>query len=342
MSGAGAGGASSTTAGGPPWVSADEVFGRLSFGDAAEAIGRALRQGLEPASDFARSILDVELGQLLIMPSASSEFVGVKIATVAPGNPALGRKRIQGVYLLMDAATLAPVALIDGAALTTLRTPAVSAAAADLLAPEAVDHLVVFGSGPQAQGHIDAMRAIRRIGRVTVVARDRGRAEALAARVSAGGSAGASMAAPAVRGAASAVSGSGGVPAAVGSASDVRDAQLIICATTARTPLFDGSLVPVDSCTIAVGSHEKDARELDSALVGRAQVVVEDIAVALREGGDVVIPIGEGMLAVDSVTALAAIVTGAVSVDRSRPRVFTSSGMSWEDLVIASEVYQRG
>ena len=328
MSGAGAGGASSTIAGGPPWVSADEVFGRLSFGDATAAIGRALRQGLEPASDFARSILDVERGQLLIMPSASSEFVGVKVATVAPGNAALGRERIQGVYLLMDAATLAPVALIDGAALTTLRTPAVSAAAADLLAPEAVDHLVVFGSGPQARGHIDAMRAIRRIGRVTVVARDRGRAEAFAARVSAGGSGGAS--------------GSVCVPAAVGSASDVSDAQLIICATTARSPLFDGSLVPVDSCTIAVGSHEKDARELDSTLVGRAQVVVEDIAVALREGGDVVIPIAEGMLAVDSVTALASIVTGAVSVDRSRPRVFTSSGMSWEDLVIASEVYQRG
>lgn len=303
--------------GGPPWISAEQVFGRVSFGDAAAALGRALKGGLEPANDFARGILDVERGQLLIMPSASSEFVGVKIATVAPGNPALGRERIQGAYLLMDAATLSPVALIDGAALTTLRTPAVSAAAADLLAPDVVDHLVVFGSGPQARGHVEAMRAIRPIGRVTVVARDRGKAEAFAARVSAG------------------------VPATVGSASDVQGAQLVICATTARTPLFDGSLVPADSCTIAVGSHETDARELDSALIGRAQVVVEDIAVALREGGDVVIPIGEGVLAADSLVPLAAIITGAVPVDRGRPRVFTSSGMSWEDLVIAAEVYRR-
>ncbi|MET3767504.1 ornithine cyclodeaminase [Marisediminicola sp. UYEF4] len=317
---------------GPPWISAEQVFGRVGFGVAAAAIGRALKEGLEPASDFARSILDVERGHLLIMPSASSAFVGVKIATVAPGNPALGRQRIQGVYLLMDAATLAPVALIDGAALTTLRTPAVSAAATDLLAPEVVDHLVVFGSGPQAWGHIQAMRAIRPIGRVTVVARDRGKAEAFAARVSAG--------APNAEG--QSRGGDGGIPATVGSASDVRDAQLIVCATTARTPLFDGTLVPADSCTIAVGSHETDARELDSALIGRAQIVVEDIAVALREGGDVVIPIGDGTLDADALVPLAAIVTGAAPVDRDRPRVFTSSGMSWEDLVIAAEVFRRG
>ncbi|GAB3135485.1 ornithine cyclodeaminase family protein [Marisediminicola antarctica] len=323
---------------GPPWISAEQVFGRVGFGDAAAALGRALKQGLEPESDFARSILAVARGQLLIMPSASSEFVGVKIATVAPGNPALGMERIQGVYLLMDAATLAPVALIDGAALTTLRTPAVSAAAADLLAPEVVDHLVVFGSGPQAWGHVEAMRAIRTIGRVTVVARDRGKAHAFAARVSAGVPA----AVPARSDTDGVTAGSVGIAATVGSASDVRDAQLIICATTARAPLFDGSLVPVDSCTIAVGSHETDARELDSALIGRAQVVVEDIAVALREGGDVVIPIGEGMIDADHLVPLAAIVTGAVPVDRGRPRVFTSSGMSWEDLVIAAEVYRRG
>ena len=326
---------------GPVWISAEQVFGRVSFGDAAAALGRALTQGLEPASDFARSILDVEHGQLLIMPSASSEFVGVKIATVAPGNPARGRERIQGVYLLMHAATLAPVALIDGAALTTLRTPAVSAAAADLLAPQIVDHLVIFGSGPQAWGHLEAMQAIRSIGRVTVVARDRGKAEAFAARVSAAASSAVPTAVPARPGAGGVATGSVTTTATVGSASDVRDAQLIICATTARTPLFDGTLVPDNSCTIAIGSHETDARELDSALIGRAQVVVEDIAVALREGGDVVIPIDEGILDPRSLVPLAAIVTGAVPVDRARPRVFTSSGMSWEDLVIASEVYRR-
>ena len=302
-----------------PWISADEVFARVGFGAAVRAVQRDLRAGLDPAGDFSRSILDLAHGQLLLMPTQSPEFVGVKVATVAPGNQALGRARIQGVYLLMDAATLSPIALIDGIALTTLRTPAISAAVADILAPSKVDHLVVFGSGPQAWGHIQAMQAIRAVGRVTIVARDPGRAAALALRVKADG-----------------------VDARVGHADDVRDAQLIVCATTARTPLFDGSLVPDDSLSVAVGSHEADARELDSALIVRAQVVVEDCAVALGEAGDLLIPLREGVVDPESLVPMRDIITGSTPVDHGRPRVFKSSGMSWEDLVIAAEVFRAG
>lgn len=300
-----------------PWISADEVFARVGFGAALRAIQRDLADGLDPANDFTRGILDVHGGQLLLMPTQSSEFVGVKVATVAPGNPALGRERIQGVYLLMDAATLSPVTLLDGAAITTLRTPAVSAAAADYLAPARVDHMVVFGTGPQAWGHIEAMRAIRSIGRATIVARNQDRAAAFAARVS-----------------------ESGLPARVGGASDVSDAQLVVCATTAREPLFDGALLPDDSCTVAVGSHEPVARELDSALIGRAQLIVEDAAVALREAGDLIIPLNEGLVDVGSLIPMKHIVTGTTQVDMTRPRVFKSTGMSWEDLVIAAEVFR--
>jgi len=302
---------------GPPWISGAEIFRRVGFSAAARAIDDALRGGLDPAADFDRGILELERGQLLLMPAQAAEFAGVKVATVAPGNPAIGRERIQGVYLLLDAATLGPVALLDGAALTTLRTPAVSAAAADHLAPARIERMVVFGSGPQAWGHIEAMRGIREIGEVTVVARHSGRAEDLATRIRQSGQA-----------------------ASVGAAADVQRAQLIVCATTARTPLFDGSLVPADSCTVAVGSHEPGARELPSTLVGRAQVVVEDLAVALREGGDVLIPIDEGVIAADALVPLRSIATGTTAVDLDRPRVFTSSGMSWEDLVVATAVYR--
>ncbi|MGO4689899.1 ornithine cyclodeaminase family protein [Glaciibacter sp. 2TAF33] len=300
-----------------PWISAQDIFARLSFRNAVRAVQRELRAGLDPATDFDRGILDLARGQLLLMPTESPEFVGVKVATVAPGNPAVGKERIQGVYLLMDAATLSPIALLDGTALTTLRTPAVSAAAADLLAPAQVDQLVVFGSGPQAWGHIEAMRSIRAIGRVSIVARDQARAAALALRVQ-----------------------DSGLAAGVGTPDSVRDAQLIVCATTARHPLFDGALVPVDSCSVAVGSHEPGVRELPSALVGRAQLVVEDTSVALREAGDLIIPIDEGVFDAGSLVPMRAIVTGAVPVDLDRPRVFKSSGMSWEDLVVAAEVYR--
>ncbi|MFC5930019.1 ornithine cyclodeaminase family protein [Cryobacterium melibiosiphilum] len=300
-----------------PWISAEEITARVGYGAAVRAIQAALRGAFDPATDFPRGILDLDHGQLLLMPTESPRYVGVKVASVAPGNPALGRERIQGVYLLMDAATLSPLSLLDGAMVTTLRTPAVSAAAADVLAPAVVDHLVVFGTGPQAWGHVAAMRSIRSIGRVTVVARNLDRAAAFATRVQASG-----------------------LPARVGAAGDVQDAQLVVCATTAREPLFDGTLVPTDCCIIAVGSHEADARELDSALISRAQVVVEDRAVALREGGDVLIPLGEGVIKESALVPLKSVLTDAVPVATDRPRVFTSSGMSWEDLVVAALVYE--
>ena len=122
----------------------------------------------------------------------------------------------------------------------------------------------------------------------------------------------------------------------------MHDAPLIVRATTARTPLFDGRLVPEDSCVVAIGSQTPERRELDSALVGRAQLVVEDTRVALREAGDLIIPIGQGVINPSSLVPMCDILTGQTLVDHHRPRVFKSSGMSWEDLVIAAQVYRAG
>lgn len=293
------------------------MFAHLSYGAAIDAITGALTGGFDPADDIARTVRDVTSGQLLLMPSESSEFVGVKVVTVAPANPARGLGRIQGVYLLLDGRTLAPVALIDGVAVTSIRTPAVSAAAAELLAPTTIDHLVVFGCGPQARGHIDALRAVRELSRITIVGRNPERADAFADAVS-----------------------QDGVQARVGTPDDVSDAQLIVCATSSSEPLFHGELVSDDSCIIAVGSHEPTVREIDGFLIGRAQIVVEDVATALREAGDVIIPIAEGGLDATTLVTLRQIVSGEVAVDADRPRIFKSVGMSWQDLVIAAAVYR--
>ena len=298
-------------------MSSADVFATISMERAIRAIQRALLSGLDPAHDLSRVIDVLEHGQLLYMPSHFGDFVGAKVSTVAPLNPAKGLSRIHGIYVLMDALTLAPVAVIDGQSLTALRTPAVSAAVADYLAPDRVDHLVVFGSGTQALGHVEAIRVIRSIGKVSVVARDPRRSAALVDRLLVSGQA-----------------------ARLGTVIDVDVAQVVICATTARTPLFDGATIPPDSLVIAVGSHEPDAREIDSTTVARSQVVVEDRNVALREAGDVIIAIQEGRCTESALIAMRDILTGVVAVDRSRPRIFKSSGMPWEDLVVAAELYR--
>lgn len=304
----------------PPFIGPDEVA-RTPFAAAADALERALLDGLDPEADPPRSALATEAGELLLMPSSWADAAGVKLATVAPANPERGLPRIQGVYVLFDGATLAPSALVDGIALTSLRTAAVSALAVRRLAPAEASRLLVFGSGPQAWSHVMALREERPLERVDVVARDRSRLEQFVARLR-----------------------EAGVEA--DAASGPRDervarADLICCCTTAREPLFDGDLVAPSATVVAVGSHEPAAREVDERLAGRATVVVEARSAALREAGDVIQAIELGALAENALTTLAELVTGAVSVPGERPRLFKSTGMAWEDVVVAAELARR-
>jgi ornithine cyclodeaminase len=181
---------------------------------------------------------------------------------------------------------------------------------------------VLFGSGPQACGHLEAVVAERKVAEAVVVGRDPARAGALAAHASVLG-----------------------VPVArTGTAEDVAGADLVICCTTAREPLFDGNLVGPGATVIAVGSHEPDARETDTALVRRAAVYVEARAAALREAGDLLVPEAEGVFGAGRIAGtLASLVTGRTSgpaTPSACPQLFKSVGMAWEDLAVAVAVFR--
>jgi ornithine cyclodeaminase/alanine dehydrogenase-like protein (mu-crystallin family) len=271
-----------------PFLAAADVAERLSPTAAIDALEAALVSGLDPEADPPRGALAVGAGELLVMPSATADHAVVKLVTVG------GEPRIQGVCVVFDAATLAPVALVDGIALTNARTPAVSALAVRALAAPDACRLLVFGRGPQAHGHVEAIRAVRPIEHVDMVGRDGSGVEQL-----------------------------------------VRGADIICCATTAREPLFDGALVADHATIVAIGSHEPEARETDDTLVGRATVVVESRTSALREAGDVIGAIAAGVLRADELLTLADLVCGRASVPAG-PRLFKSTGMAWEDAVVAS------
>ncbi|MER6425712.1 hypothetical protein [Streptomyces sp. NPDC001137] len=117
-------------------------------------------------------------------------------------------------------------------------------------------------------------------------------------------------------------------------------ADLVACCTTARTPLFDGSLLPATATVVAVGSHEPEAREVDETAVARSTVVVEAMSAALREAGDVVQAIEAGALDPQSLVGLADLVRGKAELPPGRPRFFKSVGMAWEDLVVAAAHYE--
>jgi ornithine cyclodeaminase/alanine dehydrogenase-like protein (mu-crystallin family) len=255
----------------------------LSVAAAADALEAALEAGLDPEAQPARTILPAGEGELLVMPAAFGPVAAVKLVTVGPTEP-----RVQGICVLFDAATLAPVALVDGIALTNLRTAAVSLVAVRQLAAPDARRLVVFGRGPQAHAHAEALG----LAEVELLGRDDPRQDEL-----------------------------------------VAVADVICCCTTAREPLFDGSLVADHACVVAIGSHEPAARETDDRLAARATVVVESRASALREAGDVIGAIEAGVLPEDELVTLSELVRGAEIP--AGPRLFKSTGMAWEDAVVA-------
>jgi len=279
---------------------------------AVNAITDALLSGVEPATDPPRVSVGLAQGEFLLMPSETPAGAGVKVVTIAPSNPSRGLPRIQAVYLLFDPQTLALRAALDGAALTTLRTPAVSVAAVLQRLPDRPLRIAVIGAGPQATGHAATLAAVRSVESVTYLVRDPTRTRLDAVRL-------------------------GSPPAARA----LRSAHVIVCSTSARSPMFNSALVRNDAVVIAVGSHEPDARELDAPLLGRATVVVEDIATALREAGDVVLAIAEGTLTPHDLVPMRHVLTGAITVPTDRPLVFKSVGMSWQDLAVAAAVAAR-
>jgi ornithine cyclodeaminase/alanine dehydrogenase-like protein (mu-crystallin family) len=278
---------------------------------AVEAVAAALRGGLDPAAEPPRSVVPVARGQFLLMASEAGETsVGVKVVTVAPGNPTRGLPRVQAAYLHFDRETLALTAVLDGTALTALRTPAVSVAAVRQHLPDRPLRLVVIGAGPQATGHVATLAAVRSLASVIHLVRDPRRVPLDAPLLSLGSTeAGAALGA----------------------------ADVVVCATSARTPLFDSTLLRPDVIVIAVGSHEPDARELDSALLTRSSVVVEDTSTALREAGDVILAIADGALAAADLIPMRDLLTRTAALP-PRPLVIKTVGMSWEDVVVAEAV----
>ena len=286
---------------------------------AADALQRALRDGLDPAASVPRSFVDVPAGELIVMPAAGPRHVGVKLVGVAPGNAERGLPRIGAVYVLFDAETMQPVATLDGTALTSLRTPATSVVGLRpwLRATRTPRRVVVFGSGPQGVGHVEALAAEVALSDVTFVVRRPG----AVALPPAGAAAGATVLA----------TDDARVTEALGTA------DVVVCATTARTPVFDSGLVSSRVLVAAVGSHEAEAAEVDAAFVHSATVVVEDVETALRECGDVVQAVAAGAVDEGSLVPLSEVANGRHPVTTGRV-LFKGSGMAWQDLVVAEAV----
>jgi ornithine cyclodeaminase/alanine dehydrogenase-like protein (mu-crystallin family) len=310
-------------------LNAADVRRALPMPQAVEAMKQAFAafsSGLAVVPPRTHLAIPQHAGISLIMPAyvsdadASREALAVKVVSVFDKNADRGLARIQAAVLVIDPATGQPMALLEGATLTAIRTAAASGAATDLLARRDSQTLAILGAGVQARTHLEAICAMRPISEVHIYSRNPTATEALIGEFSNLSSRGVRF-------------------VAVASARDALDHADIICATTTSAiPLFDDADVAVGTHINAVGSYTPEAREIPAETVARARVVVDSRQAAWDEAGDLIQPLNAGLITRDHIHAeLGEIVLGQNlgRTDDRQVTLFKSVGLAVQDAVAA-------
>lgn len=306
----------------PVLLTEHDVKAVLAMPDLIEAMSRALGAFSDGGvTQPVRTTLEIgsDPAFFAVMPAAVAEpaAMGAKLVTVYHRNHDRGLPSHLATIVLLDHATGALVGLVDGRYITEARTAAVSAVSTRLLANRDATTLAILGSGVQAKSHLEAIRHVASLSEVRVWSPTRAHCEAFAREHS-------TAALP--------------VHAAADARDAVRGAQIIVLATASKTPVLDSADVADGAHICAVGACRPDQREMSTTLVKRARVFVDSRAGALKEAGDLLLPLGEGAIAADHIAGeLGDLVNGAVKGRASSADVtiFKSLGMAVEDVVAA-------
>jgi len=266
------------------------------------------------------------MGRLGMMPAGLSErgVVGIKVITVVDGNLGSDFDSHQGAVLLFEVQHGRLIATVDATSITAIRTAAVSAVATDVLARSDASVLAILGSGTEAMSHLDAMIEVRPIRRVRIWSRNTARARAFIERARLHHVLEFEVAP---------------TPEAA-----IVGADIVCTATAARTPIVDGRWLSPGAHVNAVGSSVATRRELDSAAVARATLIVDSRESALHEAGDFLLARFDGAVTDAHIVAeLGEVLAGRHPGRRSAEEItlFKSVGLGVEDVAAAWYVYRR-
>ncbi|MDX2030056.1 MAG: ornithine cyclodeaminase family protein [Blastocatellia bacterium] len=292
-----------------------DAFAQLSSGQADVPIRAALR----PAGHD---------GVALIMPGylRGSDALAVKVASVFPGNRELKLPTVHALVLLLDAATGAPLAVMEGSSLTALRTGAASGVATERLARQDARVAAIFGAGVQARTQLLAVCAVRPLREAWIHAPRPRQVEAFIDELQ-----------PQLRGIE--------LRAAQTPAQAVRAADIICTATTSATPVFAGTDVNPGAHINAVGSFTPQMQEVDETTLQRAsRIVVDSREAALAEAGDLLIAFDRGAIQMSDISGeIGELLRGRISGRESADEItyFKSVGNAAQDVAVAQAIYQH-
>ncbi len=310
-------------------VSADEIDRVLTFPALIEALRDAFRSDISVPVRHHHEIARAGAATAthLLMPAwtnaSGGNFLGIKVVNVFPDNGQRGLPSIYGTYLLMSGETGETLAAIDGTRLTAWRTAAASALAASYLAQPRAACMLMVGAGALAPFLIRAHSAVRPIAEVAIWNRSAAKARELCDRLRADGIA---------------ASVTADLEQAVGRS------DIVSVATLSRKPLVRGAWLKPGAHLDLVGAYSPAMRESDDDAVRRARLFVDTRGGALKEGGDIVQPLADGVIASSDIEAdLFDLCRGSVVVDRAADDItlFKSVGTAIEDLAAAMLVWRQ-
>ena len=261
-----------------------------------------------------------------VMPAflPDAPALGTKLVTVYETNTAIGLPSHLAAIVLLDPNTGALTALLDGRFITEARTAAVSAVATRLLARPEASTLAIVGSGVQARSHLEALGCVRQLREVRVWSPSSERRERFVSEMS-------------DRTRAS-------IGAAPSAEAAVSGADLIVLATSSRSPVARSEWIADGAHVCAVGACRPDQREMEGALVARARLFVDSREGATAESGDIVLGIAERLFdATHIVGELGEVAAGRVEGRQRADQVtvFKSLGMAVEDVAAAHLAFER-
>ncbi len=265
-------------------------------------------------------------GILLLMPAWSpGGYLGLKMASAFPGNPASGLDTIQATYVLARATTGEPVASFDGGEITARRTTAASALASSYLAPAGAKRLLVVGTGRLAPLAAEAQASVRPIRHIEIWGRDEAKAAAVCETVR--------EALP-----------DADVEVCANLEASVAQADVTSCVTSSGSPLVRGAWRKPGSHLDLVGSFRREMREADDEAVAESSVFVDEREGALSESGELLHAIDSGAFRPADIRADLAQLCRQEHpgrTDAAERTLFKSVGVALEDLVAAVAVFEK-
>jgi alanine dehydrogenase len=310
-------------------LTGSDVRACLDFGSVIDAVERIhIAHAHGGAQQGARTGLPLpqSAGTVFTAPavSASIGMASVKVMSDLPGNSAKHLPTQQSVLLLLDAKMGRCVAILDGSAVTAVRTAAASAVATRLLARPESTKLGLIGAGRLARTHVQAIRAVRPISSVAVWSRRAGTALAFAAEIAEDGLE---------------------VRVAAFPEEAVRGADVVCTLTPSRVPLVFGDWLEPGMHLNVVGSPPRlDHRELDGAAIARARVFVDEREAVTSESGDLMTACAEGFITRDHFADEIGEVAAGLKAGREHPEqvtLFKSVGLGIQDLGAADLAVTR-